>query len=106
MSERSELVYVSGLGRVKQEKPKAAPPAATGAAKVALRRLGGGKVASVVSGLGLGEAELKALCSECRKKFGAGGTVKDFTIELQGDRREALVQLLASKGYKAKLSGG
>lgn len=105
MSERSELVYVSGLGRVKQEKPKAAPPAG-GAAKIALRRLGGGKVASVVSGLGLGEAELKALCSECRKKFGAGGTVKDFTIELQGDRREALVQLLASKGYKAKLSGG
>lgn len=106
MDERSELVYVTGQGRVKKAAAPKQALAALGTAKLSLRRMGGGKVASVVSGLGLPEAELKLLCSEFRKKFGAGGTVKAFTIEIQGDRREALVKLLAEKGFKAKLAGG
>jgi len=37
---------------------------------------------------------------------GTGGTVKSGTLEFQGDHRELLVSLLASAGFKSKLSGG
>jgi translation initiation factor 1 len=50
--------------------------------------------------------ELKALCSELKKQCGCGGSVKGFTIEIQGDVRDKLKGILENKGMKVKLAGG
>jgi len=65
-----------------------------------------GKGVSVVTGLGLGEAELGALATELKKACGSGGTVRDGAIEIQGDHREQLVVELIRRGFKSRRSGG
>lgn len=61
---------------------------------------------SVVSGLPLDEAALKKLAKQLKQRCGSGGTVKNGTIEIQGDHRQTLVDVLTKLGYKAKLAGG
>ena len=65
-----------------------------------------GKGVTVVTGVPLGDAELKQLARELKQKCGSGGTVRDGVIEIQGDHRDALVADLASRGWTVKRSGG
>ena len=65
-----------------------------------------GKGVTVITGLRLNEKDLKALAKELKKKCGAGGTVAERNIEIQGDMRDRLVELLTKKGYKVKRVGG
>jgi translation initiation factor 1 len=65
-----------------------------------------GKGVTVITGLALPPDELAALARELKKKCGSGGTVRDGTIEIQGDHREALVEELVRRGFEAKRSGG
>ena len=107
IEERSTLVYSTALGgRVKQEKPKAERPQGDGVVRIQLKRLGGGKMASVVTGVPLDEPELKELGRELKQKCGVGGSVKDFVIEVQGDKRNLLKTELEKRGYTVKLAGG
>jgi translation initiation factor 1 len=79
---------------------KTIAPAAIGPARVRYEAQGRkGKGVTVVSGLPLNEEKLIALSKELKRKLGVGGTVKDFVIELQGDRGEDVAQLLRVKGY-------
>ena len=41
-----------------------------------------------------------------RKLCGAGGTVRESAVEIQGDHRERLAERLRSLGYQVKLAGG
>lgn len=41
-----------------------------------------------------------------KKRLGCGGTLKDGTLELQGDRRDFLETALTADGYKVKRIGG
>jgi translation initiation factor 1 len=66
----------------------------------------GGKGVSVISGLPLAGTELEALSTRLKKLCGAGGAVKDGTIEIQGDHRDRLVLELQKLGFEAKRSGG
>jgi len=91
----------------------AAPPPSAPASPAAARvRVGrevagrGGKGVSVISGLPLAGAELEALGTRLKKLCGAGGAVKDGTIEIQGDHRDRLVAELQKLGFEAKRSGG
>ncbi|MBR6453559.1 MAG: stress response translation initiation inhibitor YciH [Fibrobacter sp.] len=106
IEERSTLVFASGIGRIKEEKPKAARPQGDGVVRIMLKRLGGGKTASVVTGVPLEEDELKDLARSLKQKCGVGGSVKDFNIEIQGDKRNILKAELEKRGYTVKLAGG
>ncbi len=61
-----------------------------------------GKGVTVVSGLLLTPSELKALARELKAHCGSGGTVKDNTIEIQGDHRDRLTADLRAKGHHIK----
>ena len=63
-----------------------------------------GRVVCVVEGLA--EEQIKSMCKELKSKCGTGGTVKDGVIEIQGDHRDQICELLESKGLAVKLSGG
>jgi translation initiation factor 1 len=66
----------------------------------------GGKTVTVIAGLPLDEAGIKALAGELKRRCGTGGTVKDGLVEIQGDHRELLLAELTARGYKAKAAGG
>jgi len=66
----------------------------------------GGKAVSVISGLPLAGEELEALATRLKKLCGAGGAVKQGSIEIQGDHRDRLVVELQKLGFEAKRSGG
>jgi translation initiation factor 1 len=91
-------------------RPRVQPRAAAAAA--ARVRVGrevagrGGKGVTVVSGLTLDALELDELAARLKKLCGAGGTVKDGRIEIQGDHRDRLVAELCRLGLQAKRAGG
>jgi translation initiation factor 1 len=66
----------------------------------------GGKAVSVISGLQLSEPELAELATRLKKMCGAGGSVRNDTIEIQGEHRDRLVAELCKLGYPARRSGG
>ncbi len=61
---------------------------------------------TVVKGLGLQPEEIKELAKRLKRICGSGGTVKDGTIEIQGDHRDRVVEELARAGFRAKRVGG
>jgi translation initiation factor 1 len=65
-----------------------------------------GKTVTVVMGLQANDETLAALLKQLKSQCGAGGTVKEGEIEIQGDHAQRLVQVLTVLGYKAKVSGG
>lgn len=104
---RSNLVYSTEFGRVKQTTEEAEVPKGDGIVRIMRITKGKkGKGVSAIEGLGLPPNELKKLCSELKKLCGCGGSVKGFNIEIQGDVREKLKSHLTAKGMKVKLAGG
>jgi translation initiation factor 1 len=65
-----------------------------------------GKTVTVISGFQHKPDTLANLAKDLKAQCGSGGTVKDDTIEIQGDHAQKLVELLAAKGYQVKRSGG
>lgn len=65
-----------------------------------------GKWTTVINGLDPVATDLKGLAKELRSSLGAGGTVTDETIEVQGDHRDTVVALLKDRGYAVKAAGG
>jgi len=65
-----------------------------------------GKGVTVVTGVPLTGDALDALGTQLKRLCGSGGTVRDGTIEIQGDHRDALVAELAKRGWTVKRSGG
>ena len=67
----------------------------------------GGKTVTVVTGfVGIGQAEKEALAKQMQKVCGAGGTVKEGRIEIQGDQREAVARILTEAGFPPVFAGG
>ncbi len=66
----------------------------------------GGKAVSIVRGVPLAGAELKALAKALKQKCGVGGAVKGNDIEIQGDQRDILKAELEKRGFQVKIAGG
>ncbi len=62
-----------------------------------------GKTAPIVSKL---KGDLKPQQKEIQKKCATGGSVKNGTIEIQGDHRGSIASILKEKGCKVKFIGG
>ncbi len=65
-----------------------------------------GKGLSVITGLPLDGDDLADLAKKLKQKCGAGGTVRNGAVEIQGDHRDLLVEELTKLGYTVKRSGG
>jgi translation initiation factor 1 len=104
----SRLVYSTDTGRIKEDKVASQnAPKSDGIVRIRKETKGRkGKGMSIIDGLEMSEAELKSLCKELKKQCGCGGSVKDFKIEIQGDVRDKLKQILEAKGHRVKLAGG
>jgi translation initiation factor 1 len=57
------------------------------------------KGVTIIYNLPLSREELEKLAKKLKSTFGTGGTVKDYTIELQGDQREKVAIELRRRGY-------
>lgn len=67
----------------------------------------GGKTVTVVTGfVGIGQAEKERLAKDMQKACGAGGTVKEGRIEIQGDQRETVARILTNAGFRPVFAGG
>ena len=66
----------------------------------------GGKVVSIVKNLVLTDDDMKSLSKKLKQECGTGGTVKDGLIEIQGEHRQRMADVLQKLGYKVKIAGG
>jgi translation initiation factor 1 len=116
-SPNSVLVWSSEQGRVCPGCGKAAAscicrkqltrPSGDGVVRVRRETKGrGGKTVTVVVGVPVDDEALKALAGELKRRCGAGGTVKEGVIEIQGDFCDLVVAELARRGYTVKRAGG
>jgi translation initiation factor 1 len=61
---------------------------------------------TLVKNLVLTESDLTALAKTLKQSVGSGGTVREGVIEIQGEQREKVAEVLRRLGYKVKLAGG
>jgi len=113
----SRPVYSDQLGRLcptcsqPQKNCRCRQPAATnkgdGIVRIQRETKGRkGKGVTLISGLNLDPKALKTLAKELKQRCGTGGTIKDEIIEIQGDQRDLLLDLLQQQGFKVKKAGG
>ncbi|MCL4410541.1 MAG: stress response translation initiation inhibitor YciH [Gammaproteobacteria bacterium] len=102
----STLVYSTDAGRIEPEKETQQPPKGDGIVRIQRETKGRkGKGVTVIRGLELDADALKTLAKALKQRCGVGGSVKDFTIEIQGDQRDACKAYLEQQGFKVKLAG-
>jgi translation initiation factor 1 len=108
----SRLVYSTRTGRVcpKCGWPEAdcrcssgpgakEPVPARIAVNVSVEKRGSGKVVTVIDGLPRNREFLDALARELKRSRGTGGRAGEDYVEIQGDHRERLRDLLQRKGW-------
>ena len=108
--ENSKLVYSTAPTVLRKEKPSA-PQAKLHPAqqKVTVRldrKSRGGKSVTVIEGLQMTQRERETLLKQLKTRLGTGGTVKETALEIQGDHRDEVIQVMEKLGYRPKRSGG
>ena len=100
----STLVYSTDKNRLKQNEEQNEEVKTQGTVYLQRQSKGrAGKTVTVIKGL---TGNLKAWKKEFQQICGAGGTVKNELVEIQGDHRQKIAQYLNKKGIKTKFSGG
>ena len=90
-----------------RERASAAVPAGDGVVRVSRETKGRkGKGVTLITGVPVDENKLRALAKQLKRRCGAGGTVKERIIEIQGDHRDLLIEELQKQGYTVKRVGG
>lgn len=117
MRNENPTVYSTEWGRIcpKCGKPEtecickkaAALPRGDGVVRVQRESKGRkGKTVTLITGLVLNEEAQRTLLSDLKRMCGAGGSLKDGVLEIQGDHRDALVDELKKRGFTVKKVGG
>ena len=116
MVKNSKLVYSTDAGKICPDcgQPQHAGKCANSTAiqgdgRVRIQRETKGRKGAgvtLISGIPLAEAELKALHKTLKKQCGVGGSLKNGIIEMQGDQREACLKALSGRGWDVKIAGG
>ncbi len=104
----ARLVYSTG-GEAPGPTPEPEEPRSSkskGGVRVRLDRRASGRVVTVVTGLPGSASEVAALGKALRSACGAGGTVKDGALEIQGDHRDRVEIVLDARGLRSKRAGG
>jgi translation initiation factor 1 len=65
-----------------------------------------GKIVTAVYGVPLENGALEEFAKTLKRRCGAGGSVKEGVILIQGDHRKTLLEELKKQGYTAKPAGG
>ncbi len=65
----------------------------------------GGKQVTVISGFN-GDQDITRLLKMIKTRCGTGGTVKGMELEIQGDHRDQVLDILRALHYQVKRSGG
>jgi translation initiation factor 1 len=107
-STAKETAVCAKCGETPCRCPEPTPVALKGqTARVLLDRKGRkGKSVTLIQGLTLTMAQAEQLAKTLKGALGTGGTVKEGQIEIQGDHRSKIVDLLQKQGYRTKLVGG
>jgi len=67
----------------------------------------GGKTVTVVKNfVGIGLPEKEQLAKKMKEVCGTGGTVKNGQIEIQGDKRTEVAEVLRAAGFSPVFAGG
>jgi len=61
-----------------------------------------GKVVTIVEGIDASDIDIEDLARQLKTKCASGGTVKDGKIELQGDHKRKVEQVLQELGFPIK----
>src|ERR687895_62876 len=104
-----DLVWSSDGGDRRKAAREPQPPARGSGGRVKVRReVAGrrGKAVTTISNVPLDDAGLRELAGRLKKRCGVGGSAKDGVIELQGDHRDVVMEVLRAEGYDAVLAGG
>ena len=106
----SDLVWSSTGGDLRRARaPQPAAPESAARGRVQVRReVAGrrGKPVTTIANVPVDDAALRALAGRLKKRCGVGGSVKDGVIELQGDHRDVVVEVLRAEGYDVVRAGG
>ena len=103
----SRLVYSTDPDPEPEPVRKTYPPPQQQTARIARdRKRRRGKTVTVITGLQHDEATLELLLKTLKQQLGTGGTLKEGELEIQGDHRERVAELLNEMGYKVKFVGG
>jgi translation initiation factor 1 len=118
LNKNSRLVYSDDLGRICPEcghtipncrcnKKQTNRSKGDGIVRIQRETKGRkGKGVTLITGIPFAGEELKALVKTLKQRCGSGGTIKHGVIEIQGDHRDLLLNLLQEKGWKIKKIGG
>ena len=84
--------------------PLAAPriPPSDQIARLAVEKRKKGKLVTVIRGLPAVGNDLPALLSRLQSQCGAGGTIQDDSLEIQGEHVERIRAALSEWGYRVK----
>ncbi len=113
----SDLVYSTETGKIsppgntpKRKNPgqkKQSFPPSDGIIRLMRETKGRkGKGVTLITGLSLDPGTLKKLAKSLKQKCGSGGSIKNGTIEIQGDHRDVLEKELSKLDYRVKQAGG
>jgi translation initiation factor 1 len=71
--------------------------------KITLDKRRFGKVATIIQGFDERDIDMKELSSLLKAKCACGGTIRENSIELQGDHKEKVKDILQTIGYTSEL---